>query len=411
MKLTHHFTQPLVDKWDKPGKFCVGGGLYLCVHPNAGGGVRKTWFFRYMDRVTKKSQDYGMGSVDLKGLQQAKNEALKLRADVLRGENPVNDKQARLEKERRAKASEVTFGYCVETFIAMRSAEWRNAKHRQQWENTLLDYCGNWYDLPIASIDKKMVLRALEGRWMTNTDTASKVRQRIARVFDWASGKGYFEGPNPARWTANLESDLPTPTKIMKVKPREALPHQQMQGFMQALKEKDTLTAKALLLQILTAVRPGEAVGAEWDEFDFASRLWTIPADRMKSIRDHRVPLSPPVMSMLKELHKDKQSSLVFPGARTGRPVCTDSVLKLVKKMRPGITSHGFRSTFRDWGAEKTNEPREVMEAALAHVVKDKTEAAYFRTDLFARRVKLMEKWASYCFSTAQKKKAASKKS
>lgn len=387
-------TQADADSTKTPGRHSFGDGLYLLVKPTGA----RTWVFRFRDRVDGRLRDHGLGRLDLIPLRKARQTALQLRAGVAQGANPIEDKKVALRAAQRARASEVTFWSCVEQCIDAKRAEWRNAKHAQQWTNTLEDYCREWKRLPVSAIDSGMVEKVLAKRWKSHTETAKRVQQRIAAVLDWATTRGYRTGANPARWKGHLDTLLPKPNKIRKVKPRAALPHVEINRFMEELAEKDSKSAKALALQILTATRPSEAVAAKWDEFDFAGKLWTIPAERMKAGREHVVPLSPPVVSLLKELAKDKKSSFVFPSTRAAGSVCTDSVLKLAKTMRPGITSHGFRSTFRDWAAERTTEG-DVAEACLAHALRNKTEAAYFRSNLVQKRAKLMAKWAAYCYA------------
>lgn len=397
MTTKRKLTQPLVDAERRPGRHTAGDGLYLLVKVS-GEKTRKTWVFRYRDRVTGKLRDHGLGSCEVVLLKKAREKALQLRASLADGANPIEDKKAALRAAQLAKASEVTFWSCVEQCIEAKRPEWRNAKHAQQWTNTLEDFCKDWKRLPVSAIDGAMVEKVLTKRWKSHTETAKRVQQRIAAVLDWATTRGYRVGANPARWKGHLDTLLPKPNKIKKVKPRAALAHADMFRFMEELAEKDSKTAKALTLQILTATRPSEAVAASWDEFDLIRKVWTIPAERMKAGRVHEVPLSPQLIMLLKGLAKDKSSSLLFPGVRVGSSVCTDSVLKLVKTMRPGKTSHGFRSTFRDWAAEKTAEG-DVAEACLAHVLRNKTEAAYFRSNLLEKRAKLMAKWATYCYT------------
>lgn len=394
MTVKRKLTQPLVDAERRPGRHSAGDGLYLLVKATG----RKTWVFRYRDRVTGQLRDHGLGSCDVVLLKRAREKALQLRASLADGANPIEDKKAALRAAQAARASEVTFWYCVEQCIEAKRPEWRNAKHAQQWTNTLEDYCGDWKRLPVSAIDAAMVEKVLTKKWKIRTETAKRVQQRIAAVLDWATTRGYRSGANPARWKGHLDTLLPKPNKIRKVKPRAALPHVELHSFMTELAEKDLKTAKALTLQILTATRPGEAVAATWDEFDFDNKVWTIPAERMKANRVHEVPLSPQAVSLLKNMRKEGRSGNLFPGVRQGSHVCTDSVLKLVRTMRPGMTSHGFRSTFRDWAAEKTTEG-DVAEACLAHVLRNKTEAAYFRSNLLEKRAKLMAKWAAYCYT------------
>lgn len=249
----------------------------------------------------------------------------------------------------------------------------------------------------MAEVDRALVLNALQPIWTTKTETATRVRQRIEAVLDWAEQAELRSGGNPARWKGVLDKLLPSPSKLKKQKEKHhaALPYTEIGAFVAELRQRQGLAPIALELQILTASRSGEVVGARWEEIDLQAAIWTIPANRMKAQLEHRVPLTPRAVELLAAL--PRVGAYVLPGLREGRPVTTAALLKLTHELRPGLTAHGFRSTFRDWCAEQTNYPREVAEAALAHVLKDKTEAAYRRSDLFDKRRRLMNDWARYC--------------
>jgi integrase len=248
--------------------------------------------------------------------------------------------------------------------------------------------------LPVAEIDTTLVMKALEAIWTTKTETATRVRGRVENILDWAKVRGLRAGENPARWRGHLDKLLPKPTKLKAVEHHPALPYTDMPAFIVDLRKRQGTSARALELQILTAARPGEIVGARWDEFDLDAKLWTIPAPRMKANREHRVPLSEPAVTLLSAL--PKKGEFVFAGAKPKTSLSIAAPLELVKELRAGYVPHGFRSTFRDWAADRTSFPRDVAEAALAHTLKDKAEAAYRRSDLFDKRRKLMSEWAKF---------------
>ncbi len=276
---------------------------------------------------------------------------------------------------------------------------WRNAKHAQQWENSLATYASPVFGkLPVQSVDEGLVMKALEDIWETKTETANRVRSRIELVLDWAKARKYRSGENPARWRGHLDKLLAKPRNVAPVRHHPALPYAQAPQFLTDLRERNGLSPRALEFTILTACRVGEAVKAQWPEFDLEARVWTVPGARMKSKREHRVPLSDAAMAILAALKPLRQrGDYVFPGWRIGRHLTDAAVLKVLRDMGRGeFTVHGFRSTFRDWAAEQTSYPREVAEAALAHVVGDKTEAAYRRGDLFEKRRRMIDDWARY---------------
>lgn len=376
-----------------------GDGLYLNVRPSGS----RSWIFRYRDRVTGKLRDKGLGAFPKVTLAAAHAEARKARDALRDGLDPIQAKrdadQAKREADLAAKlerAKQKTFLECRDAFISAHRAGWRNAKHAQQWGNTLDAHAADLLPLPVQAIDTALVLGALEPIWTTKTETATRVRQRIEAVLDWAAARGYRKGDNPARWRGHLENLLPEANKVRQRVPRAALPYADMGTFWRELVAVDTLASKALRLQILAAVRPSEATGVHWDEIDLRAKVWTIPGARMKAGKDHRVPLSDELMALLEGMpHRD---GWVFPGSgRKPGPLTIAATLKLVKELRPGLTAHGFRSTFRDWAADQTGYPRDVAEMALAHAIQDKSEAAYRRSDMLERRARLMQDWATYC--------------
>lgn len=383
------------------GRHNDGDGLYLLVR-----GDSRTWVFRYRDRVTGKLRDKGLGSLSAVSLAAARAETAKLRADLRNGTDPIAAKREAALAAKLEAGKARTFEQCRDAYIDAHKAGWRNAKHGQQWVNTLDTHAAKLLPLPVQAIDTALVLGALEPIWTAKTETATRVRQRIEAVLDWATARGYRTGENPARWRGHLANLLPDAAKVKKVIPRAALPYTDMAAFWKQLAAVDTLASKALRLQILSATRPGEACGARWSEIDLKAKVWTIPGERMKAGKEHRVPLSAEIVAMLGAMPGDHKG-VVFPG--TGRkpgPLTIAATLKLLKALRPGLTAHGFRSTFRDWAADQTAYPRDVAEMALAHTIKDKSEAAYRRSDMLERRARLMQDWATYCHT--ERKESAS---
>jgi integrase len=288
-----------------------------------------------------------------------------------------------------------------QAYVAAHCAGWKNAKHRQQWENTLVTYVSPVFGpLSVQAIDTDLVLKAIEPIWTEKPETASRVRGRIQVVLDWARARGYREGENPARWRGHLSHLLSDHSKIRRVKHHSALPFAELPRFLADLQLRDGISARALEFTVLTAGRTGETIGATWNEIDLARRIWTIPASRMKAEKEHRVPLSGRAVEILKSLPREDGNDHVFIGPKAGGPLSNMAMAAVLRRMgRSHITVHGFRSTFRDWAAERTNFPREIVEAALAHAIDNKVEAAYRRGDLFEKRCRLIEAWAKFCGS------------
>lgn len=368
-------------------------GLYLHVRDNGS----RCWVFRYRDAIASKQRDMGLGCMPEVSLELAIERALEARRSARGGGSPLTEREAAKMALRLAAARAKSFGDCADAYIESRKAGWQNAKHADQWANTLTTYAGTLRPLPVQAIDTDLVISALEPIWTTKTETATRVRQRIEAVLDWATARKYRTGENPARWRGHLEKLLPPPAKVRRVKHMAALPYADMPAYMAELAQKDTLGSKALRLQILCALRPGEAVGARADEFDLHDNVWTVPAARMKAKREHRVPLSKEAAALVRErIAAGAPGGLLFPGVKH-RPITTAATLAVAQELRPGLTAHGFRSTFRDWAGDLTSFPREVAEMALAHTIKDKTEAVYRRKDALERRRRLMQEWATYC--------------
>ena len=295
----------------------------------------------------------------------------------------------------------MTFDECAAAFIEAKQGEWKNPKHRQQWTNTLATYASPVIGkLPVADVDTGLILKILEPIWNTKTETASRLRGRIESVLSWATTRKYREGENPARWRGHLDTQLAKPSKIKKEMHHAALPYKELPGFMRKLREHTGAAASALEFAILTAARSGEVLGARWDEIDLEEGIWTIPTGRMKVRREHRVPLSDAATAVIAKMQNEVQSDFVFPGTKEAKPLSNMSMLMVLRRMgRQDLTTHGFRSTFRDWASETTAYPHEVCEMALAHTITNKAEAAYRRGDLFDKRRRLMQDWANYCAS------------
>jgi integrase len=301
--------------------------------------------------------------------------------------------------QRAEQAKVMTFRQCAEAYVAAHQAGWRNQKHAGQWPSTLSAYVYPHFGaLPVQAIDTALVTKALEPIWLKKPETAGRVRGRIESILDWATARGYRKGENPARWRGHLENLLPKKSKVRRVEHHAALPYGELAAFMAQLRQQPGGGAAAFEFAILTAARTGEVLGARWDEINITERLWTVPAERMKAAREHRVPLSDSSLAILERMRQVGQSDYVFPGLKEKRPLSDMAMIMTLRRMgRGGLTTHGFRSTFRDWAAERTNFPREVAEMALAHAVSDKVEAAYRRGDLFEKRRQLMAAWVRYC--------------
>ncbi|WP_321902849.1 tyrosine-type recombinase/integrase [Paraburkholderia tropica] len=392
-RANNKLSQLTVTRTTKPGLYADGGNLYLQITT---AGV-KSWLFRYMRNG--KPRGMGLGPVHTIGLAEARVLALDCRRQLLAGTDPLDARNAECAAKRVAESNDVTFQHCAEKYIEAHRAGWKNAKHADQWANTLATYAYPVFDSrPVSTIDTALVMRVLEPIWTTKTETASRLRGRIESVLDWATVRGYRSGENPARLKGHLDTLLPKRSRVQKVEHHPALPYADLPEFIKTLRLEPGVAAFALEFLILTATRTNEVIGATWQEFDLDEGIWTIPAERMKMRKEHRVPLSMRANALVKAQKEVKQNDYVFPGARKGKPLSNMAMLKLLERMkRDDITVHGFRSTFRDWAGETTHYPREVCEAALAHGIKDKAEAAYARGDLFAKRAGLMQDWANFC--------------
>lgn len=381
-----------ISKLSKPGLYGDGGSLYLQITQ---GGV-KSWLFRYM--INGKARGMGLGPLHTVSLAEARSRALAARKRLLDGIDPLEVKHREKATKQATQAKAKTFSECAEAYISAHRAGWKNEKHGAQWESTLETYAEPVFGkTPVSEIDTALVMKVLEPIWTEKTETATRVRGRIESVLDWATVRGYRSGDNPARWKGHLDHLLPKRSKVQKVVHHPALPYKEAPAFMALLATQQSTAAHALRFLILTATRTSEVLGMQWEEVDMTERTWTIPAGRMKMGKEHRIPLSSATIKILKTQKAQKQSNYVFPGQKENAPLSNMAFLQLLKRMeRTDITAHGFRSTFRDWVGETTHYPREVAEAALAHMIKDKAEAAYARGDLFKKRAEMMKAWADY---------------
>jgi integrase len=376
----------------QPGLYCDGGGLYLQVAPSGS----KTWIFRFRSPLTQKPRDMGLGSVHSVGLPEARDKATAQRAALLSGLDPIEarDEESRSKVLEAAKA--VTFAQCRVSYIESHKAGWRNAKHAEQWTNTLETYAEPIFGpLPVQDVDTGLVLKVLEPIWSKKPETASRLRGRIENILDWAKARGYRSGENPARWKGHLNQLLPTLSKKHRVTHHKAMPFPEVGAFVAKLRGMSGLSARCLEFTILTAARTNEAIKAKPEEFDLTNATWTIPASRMKAKREHRVPLSPRAVEIVREMLKLEQDYL-FPSVRKGESLSNMAMLSLLIRMDVKVTVHGFRSSFRDWAAERTAFSHEVCEMALAHTISNAAEAAYRRGDLFEKRRALMNGWAEF---------------
>lgn len=375
-----------------PGLYGDGLNLWLQVTPQG----NRSWLFRYYRGG--KARAMGLGPVHSVSLAEAREKALEARKLLLAGGDPIEAREKALAEARANAARSITFQTAAERYIAAHRAGWKNPKHGEQWTATLASYAYPIVgDLPVAAVEVGHVMRVLEPIWSTKTETATRVRGRMEKIISWATARGYRSGDNPARWLGHLDQLLPPRSRVRKVTHFAAMQYGAVPTYMRVLAETPGVAAMALRFTILTAARTGDTIGASWDEIDAHAALWVIPASRMKAQREHRVPLAAPVLEILASVPRFHGLPYVFPGARQGRPLSSMAMLETVRQRHPGLTVHGFRSAFRDWAAECTPHPSEVAEMALAHVVKDKTEAAYRRGALLEKRRALMNDWASFC--------------
>ena len=382
MVLTVRFVQTA-----SPGKYCDGGGLWLQVSPSN----TRSWYFRYTALTSPRERYMGLGPFPLISLAEARRKAADARKLRLEGVDPIEARKARQRAARLEAARAVTFKADAEAYMDLHLDSFKNKKHKAQWRSTLVTYVypkiGNMIVADIGSAD---LLRCIEPIWHSKHVTATRVLERVTRVLDYATTREHRTGDNPA---SHVVESLP---EVRNGKEHHAaLPYAQAPEFMFSLRARDSLAARALEFLVLTAARTGELLGATWDEIDLKAKTWTISGARMKSKREHKVPLCARAVEILQGLGKDAEKNM--PQNKRVFPLSDWTMRALLQELRPGITIHGFRSSFRDWCAEQSNFPREVAEMALAHAIPSAVEAAYRRGNLFEKRIKLMHSWGQYC--------------
>ena len=386
----------------KPGLLSDGGNLKLRTAIGPDGTISRGWIFRFQ-LPGQKRRDMGLGSLDSVGLAKARELAGQYRELIATGIDPIEHRN-----QQRAQTAAIqrvpTFDEIAKTYITAHRPSWRSPVHAKQWETTLRVYASPFIGrLPVSAITTDHVMRVLEPIWHEKTDTAKRVRGRIETVLNYATVRKFRTGDNPARWTGYLSELLARPSRIAPVEHHAALDYNHIGEFMVQLRARDGIGALALEFCVLTAGRTNEILGATWDEIDLEEKIWVVPTHRIKSGKEHRVPLS---KSALAVLHKAKsiteklgaKTNFIFPNDRTGDRLSSNALLAILKRMkRADVTAHGFRSSFRDWCAEVSHFPAEAAELALAHKVADKVEAAYRRGSMFNKRRLMMEAWAAYC--------------
>ena len=392
-----------VQRLTAPGMHAVGGvaGLYLCVSPSGS----RSWIARV--NVDGKRREMGLGSFPDVSLSIAREKARAARSDTIMGIDPVaNRKEARSARQA-LKATQKTFADCAKAYIEAHSDSWRNAKHRAQWPSTFETYVyPTMGTVMVGEVTQAHVMAVLLPIWKTKTQTATRLRGRIEQVLAWATAAGFRQGENCARWTGLLDQLLPAPGKVSEPRHHPAVRVDDMPAFIKALRQHDGLSPKALEFAVLTAARSGEVRGATWAEIDLEAAVWTVPKERMKAGKEHRVPLNTQAIKLLEAMPRIEGTELVFPAPRGGQ-LSDMALTALTRRMNfrddagRVCVPHGFRSSFRDWVFERTDYPRDLAEAALAHALENKVEAAYRRGDALERRRAMMQAWANYCEGVA----------
>jgi integrase len=371
-------------------------GLYLQVSKQG----TKSWLFRYTSPITKKRREMGLGSLDFVSLAEARQLAVDNKRLVIDGKDPIEErKQSQLQKQLE-QARNLTFREVAEACIQSKSHGWKNAKHAQQWTNSLEAYVfPTLGHLPISEVSTDLVLKILDPIWVTKAETASRVRQRIETIWDYGKARNYMSGENPARLKGHLDKILSKTAKVKRVRHFPALPYNEIGRFVKELRTRSGYSALGLEFLILTAARTGEIIGAKWSEIDLEKAVWTIPSERMKAGVEHRVPLSSRAVEILESITSNRNpEEYIFSGWKRNTGLSNNAFLALLKKMeRSDITTHGFRSCFRDWAAEEAYQfSNETIELALAHSITNKVEAAYRRGDQLERRRELMSEWGNF---------------
>ena len=385
----------------QPGRFGDGDGLWLQVRT----AENRSWLFRYVSPTTKKPRVLGLGPEKLVSLAEAREAARDAARQVFKGIDPLDEKAAKAMAAKAGLLAGTTFRQAAEAYLKANGAKWGNEKHAAQWEATLTTYAFPVIgDKPVQAVETSDIVKILQPIWAGKTETASRLRGRVETVLAYATTHGMRKGENPARWRGHLEHVLPKRSEVAKVEHHPALPWREVPAFVTtALAGEDGVTGMALRFLIATAARTGEVLGAVWREIDLKAKVWVVPADRMKAGREHRVPLNESAMSVLLKMAElgQQPDGHVFPGQKDGRPLSSMAILMLLRRIGRGdLTSHGFRSSFRDWASEATTFHPHVAEMALAHTIGDKVEAAYRRGDLMEKRAALMAEWSAFLTSS-----------
>ena len=381
-----------VNRMTNPGKHPSGDRLYLQITKNG----TKSWLFRYS--MNGKASWMGLGSVTILSLSEVRAKLIDLQKDILCGISPLQ-KKVELKKACQIQESKrITFDDCAKQFIDAHSPSWKHPKHISQWTASLAKYVSPVLGkYSVADSDTTLVLKILEPLWYCKAETASLVRARLERILSWASVRGYRSIENPARWRGYLDQLLPKRSSIQKVNHYNAMEYAKLPDFLRELRLQGGVSPYALEFLILTATRTNETLGAKWSEFNFTQYHWMIPRERMKAGREHRIPLSPRAIEILKLMQATACSDYVFPGSKNGFQLSNMALLNMIRGLGyESETFHGFRSTFADWANENTNFSREVIESCLAHLIENKVERAYNRSDLFAKRSQLMKAWSEF---------------
>ena len=392
----------------RPGYYAdsTAPGLYLQVTEGASG-VSRSWVFRYTSPTLRKRREMGLGPVSVRKLADARTLAMGYKAQILAGQDPLDERQALKVANAQARSKQVTFEQAATECIKAKTPEWKNAKHCSQWTNTLTTYTYPFIGkVPIHLLTTGAIYEVLKPIWLEKTETATRVRQRIEVVWDWGKARGYCSGENPARLRGGLGELLPKSRKVKRVEHHPALPFKNINAFITTLRKKRGVGPLAFEFMILTAARTGEVIGAKWDEIDLTTKVWTIPGERMKAGKEHRIPLSTRAIEILKVMKKGRLNDYVFAShtKTAASHLSTGTFLSIIKEIPPykQYTPHGFRSTFRDWASETTAFANETLELALAHVIANQSEAPYRRQDQLPKRVPLMQAWDNYV-NSAQK--------
>lgn len=369
----------------QPGRYSDGNGLYIQISANGG----RRWIYRFT--LNGRKREMGLGAVSNTPLAEARKRRDAARILVADGVDPIAARERDL--------AIPTFGEAAQKFIEANKKGWSNSKHQSQWHNTLQQHASHLTKIPVDQITIDDVLKVLEPIWTRIPETAQRLRARIERILDSAKARGWRKGENPARMRGNLDNWLSKPSKLQRGH-HKALTYSDLPALMAQLREREAVSALALEFTILTAARTSEVINARWDEMDLEEGVWSVPAVRMKAKREHRVPLPPRAVAILRKQKELAHGPYVFPGGNPSKGLSNMAMSNMLKSIdKSGSTVHGFRSTFRDWTAEETDYPREIPEAALAHIVGDATERAYRRGDALEKRRKLMNDWEDFCTS------------